>query len=58
MIVEFLMDPEQYRTWTRAMPNLRITEAEAQSVVAYLKWMAAVDTNGFPPNFNQIEKQR
>jgi len=57
-MVKFLMDPEQYRTWTRAMPNLGITEAEAQAVVAYLKWMAAVDTNGFPPNFNQIEKQR
>ena len=57
-IVKFLMDPEQYRTWTRGMPNLGITEIEAQAVVAYLKWMAAVDTNGFPPNFNQIEKQR
>ena len=57
-MVKFLMDPEQYRTWTRGMPNLGITEPEAQAVVAYLKWMAAVDTNGFPPNFNQIEKQR
>ena len=55
-MVKFLMDPEQYRTWTRAMPNLGVTEPEAQAVVAYLKWMAAVDTNGFPPNFNQIEK--
>ena len=57
-MVKFLMDPEQYRTWTRTMPNLGITEAEAQAVVAYLKWMAAVDTNGFPPNFNQIEQRR
>ena len=57
-MVKFLMDPEQYRTWTRAMPNLGVTEREAQSVVAYLKWMAAVDTNGFPPNFNQIEQRR
>jgi nitric oxide reductase subunit C len=56
-IVKFLMDPEQYRTWTRGMPNLGITEPEAQAVVAYLKWMAGVDTNGFPPNFNQIEKR-
>jgi len=51
------MDPEQYRTWTRGMPSLGITEPEGQAVVAYLKWMAAVDTNGFPPNFNQIEKR-
>jgi nitric oxide reductase subunit C len=57
-MVKFLMDPEQYRTWTRTMPNLAITEAEAQAVVAYLKWMAAVDTNGFPPNFNQIERRQ
>jgi nitric oxide reductase subunit C len=57
-MVRFLMDPEQYRTWTRAMPNLGITEGEAQAVVAYLKWMAAVDTNGFPPNFNQIGKRQ
>ena len=57
-MVKFLMDPEQYRTWTRGMPNLGVTEEEAQAVVAYLKWMAAVDTNGFPPNFNQIEQRR
>jgi len=56
-MVKFLMDPEQYRTWTRAMPNLGITEPEAQALVAYLKWMAAVDTNGFPPNFNRAEKK-
>jgi nitric oxide reductase subunit C len=55
-MVRFLMDPEKYRTWTRAMPNLRITEAEAHAVVAYLKWMAAVDTNGFPPNFNTAKQ--
>jgi nitric oxide reductase subunit C len=57
-MVKFLMDPEQYRTWTRTMPNLGVTEEEAQALVAYLKWMAAVDTNGFPPNFNQIEKRQ
>src|SRR5271165_3563280 len=57
-MVKFLMDPVQYRTWTRTMPNLAITEEEAQALVAYLKWMAAVDTNGFPPNFNQIEKRQ
>jgi nitric oxide reductase subunit C len=55
-MVRFLMDPEKYRTWTRTMPNLRITEAEAHAVVAYLKWMSAVDTNGFPPNFNPQPK--
>jgi nitric oxide reductase subunit C len=38
------------------MPNLRLSEAEAHAVVAYLKWMSAVDTNGFPPNFNLSPK--
>src|SRR6516162_1415854 len=52
------LDPEQYRTWTRTMPNLGVSEEEAQALVAYLKWMSAVDTNGFPPNFNQIEQRR
>jgi len=57
-MVKFLMDPEQYRTWTRTMPNLGVTEPEARALVGYLKWMSAVDTNGFPPNFNQIEKRQ
>jgi len=41
-MVKFLMDPERYRTWKRAMPNLGITQQEAEATVAYLKWMAAV----------------
>jgi nitric oxide reductase subunit C len=51
-MVRFLMDPVKYRTWTRAMPNLHLSETEAHAVVAYLKWMSAVNANGFPPNFN------
>jgi nitric oxide reductase subunit C len=57
-MVKFLMDPETNRTWTRAMPNLRITREEAEATVAYLKWMAAVDTNGFPPNFGRMQSKR
>jgi nitric oxide reductase subunit C len=57
-MVKFLMDPEQYRTWSRTMPNLAITESEARATVAYLKWVAAVDTNGFPPNFAHIQTNR
>jgi len=33
------------------MPNLGISEDEARAVVAYLKWMSAVDANGFPAGF-------
>lgn len=50
-MVEFLMHPDKYPTWTRRMPDLKLSEAEAQAVVAYLKWTASVDTNGFPANF-------
>ena len=53
-MVKFLMDPVQYRTWTRTMPNLNLSEEEARAVVAYLKWTAAVDTNGFPANFGHV----
>jgi nitric oxide reductase subunit C len=56
-MVRFLMDPEKYRTWRRTMPNLHLTEADAHAVVAYLKWMSAVDTNVFPPGFNLAPRQ-
>jgi nitric oxide reductase subunit C len=54
-IAAFLMDPEKYPTWSRQMPNLKLTREEAVAVVAYLKWMSAVDTNGFPINFGHIQ---
>lgn len=50
-MVEFLMHPETYPTWSRRMPDLGITREEAVALVAYLKWMSAVDANGFPANF-------
>ena len=36
------------------MPNLGITEQEARGVIAFLKWMSAIDTNGFPHNFKTL----
>ncbi|QSA98035.1 cytochrome c [Methylococcus sp. EFPC2] len=54
LLLSFLQDPEKNaRTFSggRKMPNLGITEAEARGVVAFLKWMSAIDTNGFPHNF-------
>lgn len=53
-MVAFLMDPEKYATWERKMPNLGIGRDEAVATVAYLKWMSAIDTNGFPIHFGQI----
>ncbi|MGR9116453.1 MAG: c-type cytochrome, partial [Gammaproteobacteria bacterium] len=60
MMVKFLMDPENNaRTFGsgRKMPNLNITEAEAEGIVAFLKWMSSIDTNGFPHNFTSIETE-
>jgi nitric oxide reductase subunit C len=56
-IAEFLMHPEKYPTWSREMPNLGLTRDEAVALVAYLKWMSAVDANGFPANFGTIQTQ-
>jgi len=57
-MVAFLMNPEKYPTWSRQMPNLRITREEAEALVAYLKWMSAVETNGFPIHFGHILTNR
>ena len=58
-MLNFLLDPNRYaRTYgtNRRMPNLGITEAEARGLVAYLKWMSAIDTNGFPAGFTPIRQ--
>lgn len=52
-MVAFLMNPDRYPTWNRRMPNLHLSEPEARATVAYLKWMSAVNTNGFPANFDK-----
>jgi nitric oxide reductase subunit C len=54
-IVRFLMNPEKFPTWARTMPNLGLSREEAEAVAAYLKWMASVDTNGFPSGFKAAE---
>jgi len=54
-MVAFLMNPDQYPTWQRRMPNLDIDEEEARAMVAYLKWLSAIDTNGFPANFGRMQ---
>lgn len=57
LMLSFLKDPTTYaRTFGtgRRMPNLGLTEDEARGVIAFLKWMSAIDTNGFPYNFKPI----
>ncbi|HKU66961.1 MAG TPA: c-type cytochrome [Candidatus Baltobacteraceae bacterium] len=51
-MARFLMAPQKYATWSRKMPDLHIARDEAVAIVAYLKWLSAVDTNGFPNGFS------
>ncbi|MCI0506338.1 MAG: cytochrome c [Gammaproteobacteria bacterium] len=59
LMIGFLMNPSaNARTFGsgRKMPNLGITEEEAKGIVAFLKWMSAIDTNGFPHNFQPMKQ--
>ena len=54
-MAEFLQHPSTYPTHSRMMPNLGITPEEAKGLVAFLKHMSSIDTNGFPRNFGKIK---
>lgn len=58
-MIEFIKDPSNklHNGLGRRMPNLGITDEEARGVVAFLKWMSSIDTNGFPYNFKSIEQE-
>ncbi len=60
LMVAFLIDPTSNARGfgtNRRMPKLGITEEEARGLVAFLKWTAAIDTNGFPRNFTPIAQE-
>ncbi|RUM70973.1 MAG: cytochrome c [Sulfurovum sp.] len=56
-ISEFLQHPSQYPTHARMMPDLKITKEESMGLVAFLKHMSSIDTNGFPRNFSKTDEQ-
>lgn len=58
-MVEFIKDPSDklHNSIGRRMPKLGVTDEEARGVVAFLKWMSSIDTNGFPYNFKSIEQE-
>jgi nitric oxide reductase subunit C len=60
LMLAFLMDPvangRGYGT-RRRMPDLNLSEAEARAIIAYLKWMSSIDTNGFPFGFTPIRQE-
>ncbi len=60
LMIAFLQDPVgNARTFGtgRRMPNLNITEEEARAIVAFLKWMSSIDTNGFPRGFTPLDQE-
>jgi nitric oxide reductase subunit C len=60
LMIAFLVDPaSNARTFGtgRRMPNLNITEEEARGIVAFLKWMSSIDTNGFPRGFTPLDQE-
>ena len=60
LMLKFLKDPvTNARSFGsgRKMPNLKLTDEEVHSVIAYLKWMSSIDTNGFPYGFKVISQE-
>jgi len=59
MMIRFLMDPPNnfMNDSGRKMPNMQISEDEAKALIAFLKWMSSIDTNGFPYNFKPIDQE-
>ncbi len=60
LMLAFLQDPPgNARTFGtgRRMPDLDITEEEARGIIAFLKWMATIDTNGFPRGFTPLHQE-
>lgn len=48
-MVTYLKNPPQPTAKRRGMPNLSISDDEAQQLVAFLQWVSRIDTNGWPP---------
>lgn len=59
LMLEFLKDPSDklHNSLGRRMPKLKINDEEARAVVAFLKWMSSIDTNGFPYNFKSLDQE-
>lgn len=56
-IAYFLKHPSENAIHLRKMPDLGITKEEAIGLVAFLKHMSSIDTNGFPRNFSKTTEQ-
>lgn len=45
----FLRNPPQATHERRGMPRFGIEEGESRALVSFLRWVASIDTNGWPP---------
>ena len=54
---QFLKNPEAMYPGMRQMPNFRLTDTQIESLVAFLKWVSEIDTNGWPPAPRVIAEQ-
>jgi len=50
-MMAWLKNPPAMPQGPRKMPNLKFDDDELVALIAFLKWMSAIDTNGFPPRF-------
>jgi len=46
---QFLREPGKMYPTGRQMPNFHLADAQMDALLAYLKWVSEVDTNGWPP---------
>jgi len=46
---QFLKEPAKMYPAGRQMPNFHFTDAQIDSLVAYLQWVSEIDTNNWPP---------
>jgi nitric oxide reductase subunit C len=54
---KFLTNPAAMYPAGRQMPNFHLADAQIDSLVAYLKWVNNVDTNGWPPAPQGVARQ-
>jgi nitric oxide reductase subunit C len=52
-MARFLQNPDRYPIGIRIMPDLHIDRDDAEALVAYLKWLSSIETNGFPARFGE-----
>lgn len=45
----FMKDPQGVWPAERVMPDLGLTDEEIDNLVAFMKWVSKIDTNGWPP---------